>query len=37
MKNLKGSAVPKCKIKNITGDTSEKGFDDYDSGDENEL
>ena len=37
MKNLKGSAVPKCEIKNITNHTSKKGLDDYDSGDENEL
>ena len=36
VKKLKGSAVPKCEIKNSAGHTSEKGLDDYDSSDENE-
>ena len=35
VKTLKRSAVPKCKVKNVTGHVSEKGLDDYDSGDEN--
>ena len=36
MKKLKSGGVPKCETKNITGHASERGLDDYDSGDENE-
>ena len=36
VKKLKSSGIPKCEIKNISGHSSEKGLDDYDSGDENE-
>ena len=36
VKRLKSSGIPKCEIKNITGHSSERGLDDYDSGDENE-
>ena len=32
---LRSRGVPKFEIKNITGHASEKGQDDYDSGDEN--
>ena len=36
VKKLKQSGVPKSEIKHVTGHTSEKGLDDYDSGDENQ-
>ena len=36
VKKLKSAGIPKCEIKNITGHSTEKGLDDYDSGDEKE-
>ena len=36
VKKLKSGGVPKCEIKNITGHASEKGLNDYDSGNANE-
>ena len=34
VKKLKSSGIPKCELKNITGHSSKRGLDDYDSGDE---
>ena len=34
---MKSAGVPKCEIKNITGHSSEKGLDAYDSGNEEEM
>ena len=36
VKKLQSSGIPKCEIKNITGQASAQGLDDYDSGDERE-
>ena len=37
VRKLRESGIPKCEIKNITGHSSEKGLDPYDSGDDGEL
>ena len=37
VRKLKSHGVPKCEIKNITGHSSEKGLDAYDSGGEEEM
>ena len=37
VRKLKSSGFPKCEIKNITGHSSERGLDAYDSGNEDEM
>ena len=36
-RKLKFFGFPKCEIKNITDDSSERGLDAYDSGNEDEM
>ena len=37
VRKLKSFGFPKCEIKNITGHSSERGLDAYDSGNEDEM
>ena len=37
VRKLKSAGFPKSEIKNITGHSSEKGLDAYDSGNENDM
>ena len=37
VRKMKSAGFQKCKIKNITGHANEKGFDPYDSGNEEEM
>jgi len=37
VRKLKSAGIPKCEIKNITGHSTEKGLDAYDSGNEDEM
>jgi len=36
-KEIKSAGISKCEIKNITGHSTEKGLDAYDSGNEDEM
>ena len=37
VRKLRAAGVPKCEVKNVTGHSTEKGLDPYDSGNEDDL